>query len=148
VSIALGVLMQISVSVQVPDTIAARMPVAVVVRSTVPGNTAPRMTVPTVNGAALQLVTDVTRLGGGFGQAVATRETRYVLRVASSGVVTLSPVVATLGSQQAISPARTIFVQPPPTNAVPAIVNRAPLSRNTVVNFHSLVTPDTVWAGE
>ena len=140
--------MQISVSVQVPDTIAARVPVPVVVRSTVSGNTAPRMSVPTVNGAALQLVTDVTRLGGGFGQAVATRETRYVLRVAGAGVVTLAPVVATLGAQQAISPAKTIVVQPPPTNAVPAIVNRAPLSRGTAVNFHSLVTPDTVWAGE
>ena len=147
-SIVLGVLLQIAVSVQVPDTISARVPVAVVLRSTVPGNAAPRMSVPTVNGAPLQLITDVTRLGGGFGQAVATRETRYVLRVATAGVVTLSPVVATLGAQQASSAARTIVVQPPPTNAVPAIVNRAPLSRGTVVNFHSLVTPDTVWAGE
>ena len=147
-SIPLAVLLQISVSVQVPDTIAARTAVPVVVRATVPGNTAPRMSVPTVNGAALQLVTDVTRLGGGFGQAVATRETRYVLRVSGAGTVTLSPVVATLGTQQAISPTKAIVVQPPPTNAVPAIVTRAPLSRSNVVNFHSLVTPDTVWAGE
>jgi hypothetical protein len=148
VSIPLAVLMQISVSVQVPDTIAARTAVPVVVRATVPGNTAPRISVPTINGAALQLVTDVTRLGGGFGQAVATRETRYVLRVSEPGSVTLSSVVATLGWQEAISPAKTIVVQPPPTNAVPAIVSRAPLSRSSVVNFHSLVTPDSVWAGE
>ena len=147
-SIPLAVLLQISVSVQVSDTIAARVSVPVVVRSTVSGNTAPRMTVPTVNGVTLQLVSDVTRLGGGFGQAVATRETRYVLRVGGPGLVTLSPVVATLGTQQAISPAKTIVVQPPPTNAVPGIVTRAPVSRGTVVNFHSLVTPDTVWAGE
>ena len=147
-SVPLAVLLQISVSVQVPDTIAARVAVPVVVRATVPGNTAPRLTVPSVNGTSLQLVTDVTRLGGGFGQAVATREMRFVLRVADAGIVTISPVVATLGAQQASSLKKTIVVQPPPTNAVPAIVFRAPLSRSTVVNFHSLVTPDTVWAGE
>ena len=147
-SIPLAVLLQISVSVQVPDTIAARTAVPVVVRATVPGNTAPRISAPTANGVALQLVSDVTRLGGGFGQAVATRETRYMLRVSGSGTVTLSPAVAWLGTQQAISPTKTIVVQPPPTNAVPAIVTRAPLSRSNVVNFHSLVTPDTVWAGE
>lgn len=147
-SIPLAILLQISVSVQVPDTIAARTAVPVVVRATAPGNTAPRLTVPTANNVPLQLVTDVTRLGGGFGQAVATREMRYVLRVDGPGLVRLSPVVATLGAQQVISVAKTIVVQPPQTNAVPAIVTRAPLSRSTIVNFHSLVTPDTVWAGE
>lgn len=147
-SIPLAVLLQISVSVQAPDTIAARAAVPVVVRATVNGNTAPRITVPTANNIPLQLVTDVTRLGGGFGQAVATRETRYVLRVGGPGLVRLSPVVATIGTQQAVSLAKTIVVLPPPTNAVPAIVNRAPISRGTVVNFHALVTPDTVWAGE
>jgi hypothetical protein len=148
VSIPLAVLLQISVSVQAPDTITARTAVPVVLRATVPGNTAPRMTVPTANGVALQLVADVTRLGGGFGQAVATRETRYVLRAAGPGLLRLSPVVATLGAQQAISLAKTIVVQPPPTSVVPAIVTRAPLSRSTAVNFHALVTPDSVWAGE
>ena len=91
-SITLAVMLQIAVSVQVADTIAARVAVPVVVRATVPGNTAPRLTVPTVNGMSLQLVTDVTRLGGGFGQAVATREVRYLLRVAGAGIVTMSPV--------------------------------------------------------
>ncbi len=147
-SFPLAVLLQISVSVQAPDTIAARTTVPVVVRATVNGNTAPRITVPTANNVALQLVTDVTRLGGGFGQAVATRETRYVMRVGGPGLVRLSPVVASIGTQQAVSLAKTIVVLPPPTNAVPAIVNRAPISRGTVVNFHALVTPDTVWAGE
>lgn len=147
-SIPLAVLLQISVSVQAPDTIVARAAVPVVVRATAPGNTAPRMTVPSVNGVALQLVTDVTRLGGGFGQAVATRETRYVLRAAGPGLLRLSPVTATLGSQQALSLAKTIVVQPAPMNAVPAIVTRAPVSRSIVVNFHALVAPDSVWAGE
>jgi len=118
------------------------------VRATAPGNTAPRLSSPGASGAVLQLVADVTRLGGGFGQAVATRETRYMLRAAAPGTLTLSPVVATLGTQQAVSLSKTIIVRPPPTNAVPAIVSRAPVSRSTVVNFHSLTTPDTVWAGE
>lgn len=147
-NIAFGVLMQVSVSVQMADTISARTAVPLVVRATAPGNTAPRLSVPRANGAELQVVTDVTRLGGGFGQAVATRETRYLLRAASPGTLILSPVIATLGSQQAISLAKTVVVQPPPTNAVPAIVSRAPVSRRTVVNFHSFVTPDSVWAGE
>ncbi len=147
-SIPLAVLLQISVSVQVPDTIAARTAVPFIVRATAPGNTAPRLTVPSASGAVIQLVADVTRLGGGFGQAVATRETRYILRVGGPGLIQLSPVSATLGTQQAVSLTKTIVVLPPPTNAVPAIVNRAPISRNTMVNFHSLITPDTVWAGE
>lgn len=147
-SIALGVLLQISVSVQVADTIPARTAVPLVVRATAPGNTAPRLSVPRANGAAVQLVTDVTRLGGGFGQAVATRETRYLIRASTTGTLTVSPVIATLGSQQAISLTKTVVVQPPPTNAVPAIVSRASVSRRTVVNFHSFVTPDSVWAGE
>lgn len=147
-SIALGVLLQIAVSVQVSDTISARTPVPMIVRATVPGNTAPRMTVPTATGASLQLMSDVTRLGGGFGQAVATRELRYVLRVPGAGAVVISPIVATLGAQQTISIAKRIVVQPPPTNSVPAIVTRAPISRRTTVNFQSLVTQDTVWTGE
>jgi len=142
------VLLQIAVSVQVADTIPARTAVPVTVRATAPGNTAPRLSSPGASGAVLQLVADVTRLGGGFGQAVATRETRYMLRAAAPGTLTLSPVVATLGTQQAVSLSKTIIVRPPPTNAVPAIVSRAPVSRSTVVNFHSLTTPDTVWAGE
>ena len=101
-SIPLAILLQISVSVQVPDTIAARTAVPVVVRATVPGNTAPRISAPTANGVALQLVSDVTRLGGGFGQAVATRETRYMLRVSGSGTVTLSPAVAWLGDRKSV----------------------------------------------
>ena len=147
-SAPLAVLLQIAVSVQVADTIPARTQVPLVLRATVNGNTAPRMTMPTANGASLLLVSDVTRLGGGFGQAVATRETRYLLRASVPGALVLPPIVATVGTQQAVSGATRIVVRPPPTNAVPALVSRAPLSRATAVNFHSLVTPDTVWAGE
>ena len=147
-TLSIGVLLQIAVSVQVADTIAARAAVPVVVRATVNGNAAPRMTVPSASGASLVVVSDVTRLGGGFGQAVATRETRYVLRAGGPGVVVLSPVMATAGTLQAISQAKRIVVLPPPTNAVPALVTQAPLSRRTLVNFHSLVTSDTVWAGQ
>ncbi|MDZ7631008.1 MAG: hypothetical protein U5K74_06585 [Gemmatimonadaceae bacterium] len=147
-SLALGVLLQISVSVQVADTIPARTAVPLVVRATAPGNTAPRVSVPNVTGAALELVADVTRLGGGFGQAIATREVRYMLRAGRPGQLTVPPVRATIGVEEAVSLAKTLVVQPPPTNAVPAIVTRAPVSRGTAVNFHSLVTPDTVWAGE
>lgn len=147
-SLTLGLLMQISVSVQVSDTITARAAVPLVLRATAPGNTAPRLTVPSATGATLQLVSDVTRLGGGFGQAVATRETRYTLRANAVGTLLLSPVIATLATAQAISQAKTLVVVPPPTNVVPALVMRAPLSRGTAVNFHSLVTPETVWAGE
>ncbi len=147
-SLGIGVFLQIAVSVQVADTIAARTGAPVVVRATVNGNTAPRLSVPTVTGASLEVVSDVTRLGGGFGQAVATREMRYVLRAGTPGAVVLSPVIATVGAQQAISQAKRVVVVPPPTNAVPALVTRAPVSRRTLVNFHSLVTSDTVWAGE
>ena len=147
-SLILGVLMQIAVSVQVADTIPARTGVPVIVRGTVNGNTAPRLSVPTATGATLAQVAEVTRLGGGFGQAVATREVRYVLRAPAAGTVVVSPVVATVGTQQAISAAQRIVVIPPPSNAVPAIVTRAPISRRTLLNFHSLVTRDTVWAGE
>ncbi len=147
-SVTVGVLLQIAVSVQVADTIAARTAVPLVVRATVNGNTAPRLSQPTATGASLEVQSDVTRLGGGFGQAVATRETRYVLRALGPGTVVISPVIATVGTQQAISQAQRVVVLPPPTNAVPALVTQAPLSRRTLVNFHSLVTSDTVWAGQ
>ncbi len=147
-SATLGVLLQIAVSVQIADTIPAQTAVPLTVRATAPGNTAPRLSQPSAAGASFQLVADVTRLGGGFGQAVATRETRYTLRAGAPGPLTLSPFVATLGTQQAISQTKTVIVRARPTNSVPAIVSRAPVSRSTVVNFHSLVSPDTVWAGE
>jgi len=148
VSVTLGVMMQIAVSVQVADTIVARSPATMIVRATTPGNTAPVLSRPSATAAAVQLVSDVTRLGGGFGQAVATREMRYTVRASAPGSIVIAPVVATLGAQQATSAERTIVVRQPPSNAVPAIVTRAPLSRGTLVNFHALVTPDTVWAGE
>lgn len=147
-SLALGVLLQIAVSAQVPDTVPARTPVTLVLRATVPGNAAPTLTAPSAPGAAFQLMADVTRLGGGFGQAIATREMRYLMRADTPGTLQFGAVTATLGAQRATSEARLIVVMPPPTNAVPAIVSRAVLSRDIPVNFHSLVTPDTVWAGE
>ena len=147
-SLAIGVLMQIAVSVQVADTIDARLPATMIVRATTPGNTAPALSRPSASAAAVLLVSDVTRLGGGFGQAVATREMRYTVRASTPGSIVITPVVATLGTQQATSEARTIIVRQPPSNAVPAIVTRAPVVRGTLVNFHTLVTPDTVWAGE
>ena len=147
-NVALGVLMQIAVSVQAPDTIVARAPVAVLIRATVSGNTAPVLSVPSVSGAAMELQADVTRLGGGYGQAIATRETRYVLRAAVPGTVVIGPVTATLGTQQSVSTQKTIVVQPPPTNAVPSIVSRATLSRERLVNFQAISSPDTVWVGQ
>jgi Bacterial SH3 domain len=148
VSVALGVLMQIAVSVQVADTVPARTPVPIVVRATAQGNTAPQLSTPTATGAVIQLVSDVTRLGGGFGQAVATHEVRYLLRAGAPGTLLIGPVIATLGAQRASSQPKAIVVQSPPSNVVPAIVSRAPVSRENAINFHSYVTRDTVWAGE
>jgi Bacterial SH3 domain len=148
VSIPLAIMLQLAVSVQAPDTIAARSPVTLTVRATAPGNAAPKLSALSAPGATLQLIADVTRLGGGFGQAVATREIRYSLSASAPGIVVLSPVVATLGVQQSISPATRIVVRPAPTNAIPSLVMRAPVSRANEVNFHALARPDTVWAGE
>jgi BatD DUF11 like domain len=148
VSLLLGVLLQVSVSVQVPDTITARAPATMTIRATAAGNNAPQLTSPTVAGASLQLVTDLVRLGGGFGQAVATREIRYLLRAPAAGRVVIAQVAATLGREQVLSSVKEIVVLPPPRNAVPSIVMRAPLARTDAINFHSLVSPDTVWAGE
>jgi BatD DUF11 like domain len=148
VSLLLGVLFQVSVSVQAPDTVTARAPATMTIRATAPGNTAPQLTSPTVTGASLQLVTDLVRLGGGFGQAVATREVRYQLRAPVAGRIVISQVAATLGREQALSSVKEIVVLPPPRNAVPSIVLRAPLVRTEGINFHSMVSPDTVWAGE
>jgi tetratricopeptide (TPR) repeat protein len=148
VSAILAVAFQISVSVQVADTIVARTQVPVTVRATASGNTAPNTTAPRADGTVFTRVSEQTRVGGGFGQAVATRETRYLVTATQSGSIVISPVVASLGVQRAISPARTIIVREPPRNAVPALVLRAPVARSREINFHALVTRDTVWAGE
>ncbi len=147
-SIGLGILLQVAVSVQVADTIAARTPAPLMIRATAPGNTAPTVSRPSVSGASLSLVSEVTRLGGGFGQAVATREVRYVLRAASAGTLSVSAVVASLGQERAVSVAQEVVVLPPPSKVVPAIVARAPVSRQKEFNFHAIVSPDTVWVGE
>lgn len=146
--IALGALLQIAVAVQAPDTIVARDAVPVLVRATVPGNTPPSIAPLRAPGASLDVIANEVRVGGGFGQAVATREVRYVLRAPSAGRVVIAPPVASLGRDTASAPSHPLVVLDAATAVVPAVVERAPVDPRRLVDFHALVTPDTVWVGE
>ncbi len=146
--IAVGALFQIAVAVQAPDTVVARDAVPVLVRATVPGNTPPAIAPLRARNATLTLVGTEVRVGGGFGQAVATRETRYLLRAGDAGRAVIEPPIATLGRDTAVAPSHPLVVLDVASQRIPEVVARAPVAPGRLVDFHALVLPDTVWVGE
>jgi hypothetical protein len=73
---------------------------------------------------------------------------RYLVIAQRPGVVVLPPIEANVGPMTGRSePVRLTIVNAPPVQ-VPAVVSRSRLDPTNGVNFHALVTPDTVYVGE
>ena len=142
-----GIAFQIIVTVAAPDTITVRQPASLTVRAVVRGPVAPTIHPPRfapLNGFRVEESTRVD--GGSISQAIV--EHRYLLVAERPGVVVLPPIEANVGPMTGRSaPVRLTIISAPPVQ-VPAVVSRSRLDPEAGVNFHALVTPDTVFVGE
>jgi len=142
-----GIALQIVVTVVAPDTITVRQPASLTVRAVVRGPVAPTIHPPRfapLNGFRVEESTRVD--GGSISQAIV--EHRYLVVAERPGVVVLPPIEANVGPMTGRSaPVRLTIINAPPVQ-VPAVVSRSRLDPDAGVNFHALVTPDTVYVGE
>ncbi len=141
-----GIALQIIVTVAAPDTITVRQPATLTVRAVVRGPVAPTIHPPRfapLNGFRVE---ESTRVDGAMSQAIV--EHRYLVVAERPGVVVLPPIEANVGPMTGRSaPVRLTIINAPPVQ-VPAVVSRSRLDPDAGVNFHALVTPDTVYVGE
>jgi len=144
-----GVALQIVVTVAVPETITVRQPATLTVRAVVRGPVAPTIHPPhfaPLSGLRIEESTSVN--GGTMSRALAMVEHKYLVVAQRAGPVVLPPIEASVGPMTGRSdPIRLTIVNAPPVQ-VPAVVSRSRLDPANGVNFHALVTPDTVYVGE
>ena len=142
-----GIALQIVVTVAAPDTITVRQPATLTVRAVVRGPVAPTIHPPRFAPLSGFRVEESTRVdGGSVSQAIV--EHRYLVVAERAGVVVLPPIEANVGPMTGRSAAvRLTIINAPPVQ-VPAVVSRSRLDPEAGVNFHALVTPDTVYVGE
>jgi hypothetical protein len=144
-----GVALQIVVTVAAPETITVRQPATVTVRAVVRGPVAPTIHPPRFAPLSGIRIEESTSVNGGTAVAsLAVVEHRYLVIAQRAGSVVLPPVEANVGPMTGRSgPIRLTIVNAPPVQ-VPAVVSRSRLDPSDGVNFHALVTPDTVYVGE
>jgi hypothetical protein len=145
-----GVALQIVVTVAAPETLTVRQPATITVRAVVRGPVAPTIHPPRFAPLSGIRVEESTSLNGSTMSraAVAAVEHKYLVVAQRPGVVVLPPIEANVGPMTGRSdPVRLTIVNAPPVQ-VPAIVSRSRLDPSNGVNFHALVTPDTVYVGE
>jgi tetratricopeptide (TPR) repeat protein len=144
-----GVALQIVVTVAAPETITVRQPATLSVRAVVRGPVAPSIHPPRfapLSGIRVEESTSVN--GGTMSRSLAVVEHKYLVVAQRPGVVVLPPIEASVGPMTGRSdPVRLTIVNAPPVQ-VPAVVSRSRLDTSNGVNFHALVTPDTVYVGE
>ena len=144
-----GIALQIVVTVAAPETITVRQPTTVTVRAVVRGPVAPTIRPPKfapLSGIRIEESTSVN--GGSTSGSLAVVEHKYLVIAQRAGPVVLPPVVANVGPMTGQSPPiRLTIVNAPPVQ-VPAVVSRSRLDPSNGVNFHALVTPETVYVGE
>ena len=142
-----GIALQIVVTVAAPESITVRQPATLTVRAEVRGPVAPTIHPPRFAPLSGIRVEESTRVdGGSISRAIV--EHRYLVIAQRPGVVVLPPIEANVGPMTGRSePVRLTIVNAPPVQ-VPAVVSRSRLDPTNGVNFHALVTPDTVYVGE
>jgi len=142
-----GIAFQIVVTVAAPDSITVRQPATLTVRAEVRGPVAPTIHPPRFAPLSGIRVEESMRVDGGS-VPKAIVEHRYLVIAQRPGVVVLPPIEANVGPMTGRSePVRLTIVNAPPIQ-VPAVVSRSRLDPTNGVNFHALVTPDTVYVGE
>ena len=148
VSVA-GILLQITVTVTAPETLTVRQPATVVVRAEVRGPVAPTIRPPQFAPLTGIRVEESTRVGAGtLSRSLAVVEQKYLVVAQRAGQVVLPAVEAAVGPMVGRSTVTRLTVVSTPAIPVPAVVSRAKLDPRDGVNFHALVTPDTVYVGE
>jgi len=142
-----GIALQVVVTVAAPETITVRQPATLTVRAVVRGPVAPTIHAPRFAPLSGIRVEESTRVdGGSISRAIV--EHRYLVVAQRPGAVVLPPIEANVGPMTGRSdPVRLTIVNAPPVQ-VPAVVSRSRLDPTDGVNFHALVTPDTVYVGE
>jgi hypothetical protein len=145
-----GVALQIVVTVAAPETITVRQPATVVVRAAVRGPVAPTIRPPRFAPLSGVRVEESTRVdgGGALSRPLAVVEHKYLVVAQRAGPVTLPPIEANVGPMVGRSAPLRLTIVAVPAVPVPAVVSRSRLDSRSGVNFHALVTPDTVYVGE
>ena len=144
-----GIALQIVVTVAAPETITVRQPATVTVRAVVRGPVAPTIHPPRfapLSGIRIEESTSVN--GGSTSGSLAVVEHKYLVIAQRPGTVVLPPVEAKVGPMTGRSAATRLTIVTAPPVQVPAVVSRSRLDPTDGVNFHALVTPDTVYVGE
>ena len=145
-----GVALQIVVTVAAPETITVRQPATITVKAVVRGPVAPTIHAPRFAPLSGIKVEESTSINGGgtMSRSLAVVEHKYLVVAQRPGVVVIPPVEANVGPMTGRSePTRLTVLSAPPVQ-IPAVVSKSRLDPSTGVNFHALVTPDTVYVGE
>jgi hypothetical protein len=144
-----GIALQIVVTVAAPETITVRQPATVTVRAVVRGPVAPTIHPPRfapLSGIRIEESTSVN--GSSTSGSLAVVEHKYLVVAQRPGAVVLPPVEANVGPMTGRSGAIRLTIVNAPAIQVPAVVSRSRLDPSNGVNFHALVTPETVYVGE
>lgn len=144
-----GIALQIVVTVAAPETITVRQPATVTVRAVVHGPVAPTIRPPNFGPLSGIRVEEATRVDAGtMSRSLAVVEQKYLVVAQRAGPVVLPPVEARVGPMVGRSEPVRLTIVDVPAIPVPAIVSQPRLDPRAGVNFHALVTPDTVYVGE
>ena len=144
-----GIALQIVVTVAAPETIMVRQPATLTVRAVVRGPVAPTIHPPKfapLSGIRIEESTSVN--GGSALGSLAMVEHKYLVIAQRPGAVVLPPVEANVGPMTGRSATIHLTIVNAPPVQVPAVVSRSRLDPTNGVNFHALVTPETVYVGE
>lgn len=144
-----GVALQIAVTITAPETVTVRQPATVTVRASVRGPVPPTIHAPRFGALNGIRVEESTRVDGGtMSGGLAVVEHKYLVVAQRAGTVVIPPVEANVGPMTGRSESLRLTIVNAPAVQVPAVVSRSTLDPRAGVNFHALVTPDTVYVGE
>jgi tetratricopeptide (TPR) repeat protein len=149
IAAALGVAMQIVVTVAAPETITVRQPATLTVRAMVRGPVPPTIRAPRFAPLSGVRVEESTHIDGGSAtRSQAAIEQKYMIVAQRAGQVVIPPIEANVGPMTGRSDPIRLTVVTAPAVPVPAVVSKSRLDPKNGVNFHAFVTPDTVYVGE
>jgi hypothetical protein len=145
----IGVIAQLAIVAQGPETTNACQPFELTVAVRAPGITVPQITAPILSPFDILSSSpspQVTIEAGAQPSVLA--EFRYKLTTDQTGTFTIPSFEARLGQMIARSHPLRIQVAGPRADNVPSIVTRATLDTGLEVNFRALASPDTVFVGQ
>jgi hypothetical protein len=143
-----GSLFQLAISVSAPETLTVRQPATIVVTATASGLMSPTIVAPLfapLSGVRSEESTQIDQVNGASRIRL---QYRYIVVASGPGTVTLRPFEARLSGEVARSAPTRFVIRALPPATTPSVVARASIDTLSGVNFHALVTPDTVYVGQ